>query len=430
MSVKEVTQVFTQPDGSIVPLSAAAPLPITFGDSGAIDAFGRLRVSNPVTLFDSQAQYSKESLLFEEVVSGGGTLTHDPDNSAVDLDVGTTSGDLAIRQTHAYFHYQPGKSQLITVTFTPGTSDANRLQEIGYGDDENGIFVQEQGGTVYVTKRSKSSGSVVDTQVAQSSWNIDPMDGTGPSGITLDFTKSHIFVADIQWLGVGRVRCGFDINGLVYYVHEFTHANEATGVYMTTANLPIRWKVENTGTASASGTLKSICCSVISEGGLETNRGYPFSAKTPAAGIGSVSTTEVGVLAIRPALTYNSITNRSTLRVQGLNMLAESAPVLFRVLYNPTIAGGTWTAANASSAMEYNNSMTGFSGGIELYAGFVSSGTNNNSTGTGAAQATSDIPFTINFDGTVGDVLLVTATRFGSSGTATVGSAFYWLEYR
>jgi hypothetical protein len=93
------------------------------------------------------------------------------------------------------------------------------------------------------------------------------MDGTGPSGITLDPTKTQIFWCDIEWLGVGSVRTGFVINGVFYICHVFNHANQETAVYMTTASLNCRYEIENTGTTSGTPTMKQICSTVISEGG-------------------------------------------------------------------------------------------------------------------------------------------------------------------
>ena len=68
----------------------------------------------------------------------------------------------------------------------------------------------------------------------------------------------------MQWLGVGRVRVGFNINGVIYYAHYFNNANNLGSVYMSTPNLPVRYEVSSTG---GSVTLDQICCTVQSEGG-------------------------------------------------------------------------------------------------------------------------------------------------------------------
>jgi hypothetical protein len=170
------------------------------------------------------------------------------------------------------FNYQPGKSQLILCTGVLNQSGGGTgiKQAFGYFDDNNGLFLQNNEGTIQLVKRSSTTGSPVDTEVDQADWNLDTMNGSGNSGITLDFTKAQILLIDFEWLGVGRVRMGFVIDGNIYYAHEFNHANNINVVYMSTPNLPIRYEIENLGTGGAS-LLQHICASVISEGGIQQN---------------------------------------------------------------------------------------------------------------------------------------------------------------
>lgn len=112
-------------------------------------------------------------------------------------------------------------------------------KRVGYFDDDSGIYLEVYNGSVKVVIRSKVSGSVVNTEVAQANWNLDKLDGSGPSRATLDITKAQILMIDLQWLGVGRVRIGFVVNGVTYYVHQFLHANKISTVYMSNANF--RW---------------------------------------------------------------------------------------------------------------------------------------------------------------------------------------------
>lgn len=400
-------------------------------DGPARDAFNRLRVSNPTTLFDSQAQYDKQGLLFYEVVAGAGTCTHDANNAGVDLTVTNASGDSALRQTKEYFRYQPGKSHLILVTFQLPAQQANLDCEVGYGDAANGIFLHFLGSDVYVMRRTSSSGSLVELEFSQADWNIDPMDGTGPSGVTLDLEQSQIFAIDLEWLGVGSVRCGFVVDGVIYYVHQFTHANKAQGTYMSTANLPVRWKIENMGATAGSATLKAICCAVISEGGFEDARGLPFAVATADAGVGSVSTTEIPILAIRPASTFNSVINRATMRVHETEHWSADAPAVFRIYYNPTVNGGAWAAVSTgNSAMEYNATATSYSGGHIINVTFVPTAQAVKQSGASAKAITSQLPLVLDVAGTNAICMGITAVRMGGSGTATVGSKMAWREYR
>jgi len=235
------------------------------------DAFGRLQVAAPQTLLDSQNVY-KENTKFFTTTSGTASTSFDADASLVDMNVNSASGDEVIKETKRVFPYQPGKALEILATFCMEPAKTNLRQRIGYFGANNGVFLEQDDDTVYLVIRSKSSGSVVENRVAQSSWNVDKLDGTGNAGITLDVTKSQILFIDIEWLGVGSVRCGFVIDGAFVFAHKFHHANTSdlnvsNGTYMTTACLPVRYEITNTGATSGASTLKQICTSVISSGG-------------------------------------------------------------------------------------------------------------------------------------------------------------------
>lgn len=250
--------------GRIVALTSAA-VPVSIGGAN-VDAFGRIRGSAPYTLFDSQNRYATNDL-FDQSTLSGGTVGYLPNESTVTLNVTTTTGSRVVRQTYRSFSYQPGKGLLVMNTFVMPTTTSGIRIRIGYFNDDNGVYLERDGTTVSFVRRSYTGGSVNNTPVTQANWNGDKLDGTGDSGYTLDLTKAQIFWEDFEWLGVGSVRCGFVINGETIICHTFQNANNLNTVYMTTAILPVRYEIENTGTSSA--TLKQICSTVISEGGYE-----------------------------------------------------------------------------------------------------------------------------------------------------------------
>lgn len=243
-----------------------------FVDSPSVDAFGRVRTSEPFTIFDSKQLHDASPLFFDDQeVSGSGTSSaHSANEAATTMSVSATTAGKRVRQTFMRFNYQSGKSHEILVTFGEFDTSTGITKAVGYFDDNNGIFFKSDEGVVSVNQRSNVTGSPVDTSVTQSNWNLDKMDGTGKSGVTLDFTKTQIGFIDFEWLGVGRVRTGFVVDGMVYYVHEFNNANNLTTVYMSTPNLPIRYEIENDGTGAADDFVH-ICSSVQSEGGQEAN---------------------------------------------------------------------------------------------------------------------------------------------------------------
>jgi len=244
------------------------PTVIGGGDgSTAYDAFGRLRVSNPLTLFDSSNVMSKGTQ-FDESTTGSATVTYTANKSTVNLNVTEASGDKVIRQSKRVMSYQPGKSLLIFNTFVMNTQTENLEQRVGTFDANNGIFFEDTGTGYQIVRRSYTSGSSVDDPIAQSNWNGDKLDGTGPSGYDLDPTKASILFTDYEWLGMGSVRVGFVIDGKFIVAHTFLNANNLSTVYMQTANLPIRLEIEViSALAAGTYTLQQVCSSVMSEGG-------------------------------------------------------------------------------------------------------------------------------------------------------------------
>ena len=253
------------------------------GGGAGSDAFGRQRVSNPEMIFNSKQIFDNQPLYWDDVQeSGSGTSSsHSTNTASSTLSVSLNTAGKRTRQTFMRFNYQPSKSQLIFITGILKASGGGTgiITRMGYFDDNNGLFLECNAGTINLVRRTYTGGSASDNTIPQSSWNLDKMDGTGASKINLDFTKTQIFMMDFEWLGVGRVRFGFNVEGVTYYVHELSAANSLTTVYMSTPNLPLRYQIINDGTGAAS-SINCICSAVISEGGREevATNGYVSTA--------------------------------------------------------------------------------------------------------------------------------------------------------
>jgi hypothetical protein len=401
---------------------------INLNDSANIDAFGRLRVSAPVSLWTSEFQYNKHPLFFDEVVATGGTVTHLPNESAVSLAVTTSSGSKAIMQTFEYFRYQPGKSQVIAMTFVADAQQADTDMRIGYFDDENGFFLELDGLVVNMVRRSKTSGSVVDNKVAQADWNIDAMDGAGVSRKILDLTKGQILWMDLQWLSLGRIRMGFDIDGVITYVHEFMVANTLTVPSSTTGNLPVRWEIINTGGVAAIRTLTAICSTVFAEGGVDFELGHAFSGGNGATTRG-ISTTPVPICSIRPALLFNSIANRIKIEIESMEIVTNQ-DVFWQLIYKPTsITNETFAVGPVThSSVEVDIAGTAIVGGIIVDSGYISAGSKK-VPGAQRVPFLSKMPFTLDVAGSdqSRSVSLV-LTRVSTDGDCA--AQFNWREIR
>lgn len=337
----------------------------------AIDAFGRQRVSNPLTLFDSSHRY-RDNGLWNTSTASGGTAVFSADEGLVNLNVNTTSGSEVIRETTKVFSYQPGKSLLVFNTFVMAPAQTNLRQRVGYFGTDNGIYVQLNNNTVSFVERSLVTGVVTETVTNQSTWNVDKLDGTGPSGITLDITKAQIFFMDIEWLGEGTVRLGFVIDGNFILCHRFNHANLITSTYITTASLPLRYEITNTGITANSSTLKQVCSTVISEGGYEL-RGAQQSIGTPITTprTFAVAGTYYPILAIKLTSTkLDAIVIPTAISILGLGNGKNYA---WRIVQTGTVTGGAWVSAGVDSAVEYNLTGTSSAGGRVLASGYVNS---------------------------------------------------------
>ena len=349
------------------------PTPITFAPSTAQDAFGRLRTSSPLTLFDSSHRFDDNDLWATATVTGG-TAVFNADQGLVDLNVTAASGSSVTRETVKVFAYQPGKSLLVMSTFVMAPPKTGLTQRVGYYGIDNGFYLDQADNVdVAFVKRSIVTGSVIDTVVLQQDWNGDKLDGTGPSGITLDLTKAQILWMDLEWLGVGSVRMGFVIDGQFILCHTFHHANLITSTYITTASLPLRYEIFNTAGTTGTSTLKQICSTVISEGGYEL-RGAQLSAGTTitAPKTFAVAGTYYPMMSIRLKSTrLDAIVIPTAISLLGLG---NGKNYQWRVLDGGVATtGGSWLTAAADSSVEYNISATSASGGRVLASGFVNS---------------------------------------------------------
>lgn len=395
------------------------------------DAFGRLRVSEPFTLFDSFHRY-QDNGKFETSNTGTSNTEYQINESVVDLNVGNTSGDKCYRETKRVFAYQPGKSLLIMNTFAFNEQKQNLRQRVGYFNTNNGIFFENDGTGNYIVLRSYSTGSVVETRVAQANWNMDAFDGTGSSNQTghadrgiLDITKTNIFWIDVEWLGVGDVRCGFVVDGLLHTAHIFHNDNLRTTTYMTTAVLPIRYEIENTGNTASASKMKQICSTVISEGGYEVRgRGRSIGQEPTAQRALANAGTYYPVVSLR----LKAARNDSIVVPTNASIVAIDAAVYkYQVIQNATLTGANWTSVHTDSAVEYDaNNTTTMSGGTVLASGLINA-TNQSS---GSVRFDGDVfKYQLERNGIANTSIPLTIAVTSGTATCNVVATLDWQEF-
>ena len=347
---------------------------VVSGFSGAVaDAFGRLRVSEPFTLFDTQSRYYDHGQ-FSSATSGTANVAYIASESSFSLTIGSASGDSIIRETKKVFPYQPGKSQLTLNTFCFATPKTNLRQRVGLFGADNGVYFENDGTYNYMVIRSGSTG--VEERVRQDAWNGDRLDGSGSvsnsSGTTLYPNRTQIFYADVEWLGVGSVRTGFVINGAYHLCHTFHHANQLgnTRVYMTTATLPIRYEITNTSATTGSSTMKQICSTVISEGG------YNGFGTTQSAGTDTTQKRLTNSNTYYPVVSIKLNSNRldSIVLPRQVDVLSPSVNYYrWILLQNATLTGATWATTSPTGTVDIDTAATAVSGGIEIQSGYAAS---------------------------------------------------------
>lgn len=348
------------------------------------DAFGRLRVSNPLTLFDSSHRY-RDNGLWNTSTTSGGAAVFSANEGLVNLNVTAASGSEVLRETTKVFSYQPGKSLLVFNTFVMAPAQNNLRQRVGYFGTDNGLYVQLENVTgnpvVSFVKRSLVTGIVTETKISQlggvygagdTGWNVDKLDGSGPSGVTLDITKAQILFMDVEWLGEGTVRLGFVIDGQFILCHRFNHANIIASTYITTASLPLRYEITNTGATAVASTLKQVCSTVISEGGYEL-KGAQQAVGTPilTPRTFAVAGTYYPIVGIKLISTkLDAIVISTAVSILGLGNGKNYA---WRIVQGGVISGGSWVPVGVDSAVEYNLTGTSATAGRILAQGYMNS---------------------------------------------------------
>ncbi len=452
--IYEVMYLANGANGDIV--STENRLPVDALYSGAQgDAFGRLRVSEPFTLGDYKHLYAIDPN-FIDFTANGGTVVFVGNTASATLSTNNSTSSVAVHQTKFYHSYQPGKSQVILSSVVFGYAQQNVTKRTGYYDDRDGIYFEQVGsntsngtnnGTLNFVIRSYTSGTPSEADVGsyvrrvpQSQWNLDPCDGTGPSGFNIDTSKTQLVYIDFQWLGVGRVRCGFVHNGATILAHEYYHSNVLDEVYLSNPNLPVRCEIKNTGTTSG-GSMDQICSSVISEGGYN-EAGIDWSVYATARTTPTPAQTPLPVIALRLKDTFQSYPNRLSVRLNNLSLYAETNSIIFEVIKLPnhtSLANNTvplvWTSADSDSGCEYcvNADTYVVANADRLASGFVPSGASQNAlspVATGALTSAKKNIIVQNYDSSNSEVYAVIVRTITGQGqaVASVAAALQWRE--
>lgn len=415
-SVSDVLDVL--PDGSIV----------TTANQSQLDAFSNMRTAPPSFVADGQLTYDLQPIIYEQLISANGAIVHDATNRCATITL-TAAGatEETAMQSFQHYRYQAGRGQEIFLTFAAHSLTANTEAFVRYGDADNAIEFATNGtlaGSKFTIRSNTASG---DRTVLSADWNMDKLNGIGPSRRTLDPTKTQIVILDIQALYVGRVRCGFDIDGEIVWTHEFYNANVIAVPYIQTANLPVSAGIRATA-AAASGSMRFICSCVLSRGGQDRIAGYDF-AVTGAVTAGNGTRTHL--LSVRPKATFNSITNRVEFVLEDVDILVTgNSPVYWELVLGQALTTPTYADVNATySAFEFVAAGT-LSGnpGVVFASGFCPASAQ--SKGNARAEVTNRYPITLTAAGAVRDFGTLSLLVTGLGATSACRGVVKWRELR
>ena len=386
---------------------------IRLDDSTSADSFGRLRVSNTdVLLYDNG--YIDNDQIWAQKTSGSGTLITSNATNARELGLqcGTASGDYIYRQTRARLPYIGGESRLCLFSFN-AVIKANFRQRVGLFCHLDGVYLEIENNNVKFVIRNNRTGSVVEKSILRANWD-DPMNGSGRSGLNLDFTKNTIFFIDLQWLAMGRVRFGFEVGGVAYVAHENKSANIDTGVYMGSATLPARWEAENIGATASASTFIKVCTSIIKEGNGRLP-GLSYYASRENSGVTINTTTFAHVLSFR--------FNPSFIHVYGQfdNIFVQNtsnSPIEVVLVSNATLSGTSFSATDGNF-MQMSTAGSFTSGGTKIGGGYLTS------EGLLELDFRNDIrALGFDVDGTTPDVWSLLAAKRGGNANVFAGATF------
>lgn len=362
---------------------------VQIGDGSGRDAFGRLRTSMPYISFESGFLGGINTSVWET----GGTNASNavPGDGSTNLSVTTTaSGNWSWIQSYVWPRYAPGESRQYHFTFNFNNLVTGVRSRVGcYSDNGagngDGVYLEADGDAISIVLRRYDGSTTTEIRVLQVNWSEDKLDGTGKSGLNINWTLSQHLVVDYAWLGVARVRVGFVLeDGQITWAHNFAMANTVSRPWCSIGSLPLRYEVRHTALVGTVGQLKVINCCCLDEGFNDRRYVYRSStsgttAKATAATLGST----IPLMSLR-LKTTNNATKRGVVVPTNITIAqtAATASRWFLVVGPTTLTGATFANTTDSDLVDVDTVATATAGGIVIASGFV---------GTGAGAITFDL---------------------------------------
>jgi len=400
------------------------------GVVSAIDSKGRLKVQTQETIFFNTFQFGKETDVWDESTTLGGSAVFDASLSQVEMSVTSTAGSKVIRQTRNVQRYTPGRAQSIAFAVRLQTPVTGVRRRLGMFDGQDGFFFEDCGTVDLVTGLPeyacvviKSNGTPTVERIYRKDWNGDKLDGAGPSGVIANPQAQQLVNIEYEWYGAGQIIFSWVIDGLPRVIHTVNNGNRLNTPWSKTPFLPIRLELENFGGAAGTHYMWQGSNSLLVEGSVE-KLGIAENILTPLTGINMPnSNTFYPILSIRLKSTaLSGIVLPTYFQASTL----DNTDIYYKLIRNATI-NGTWVDHPDPNAFtQYNQTSTGaITDGVSLDSGMITSGA-----GSGPIRIDTSTVYQIGRGslGTVSDVLTLAIAAKQANKNAV--ASLTWIEQR
>lgn len=355
------------------------PLNVVRRDSKGVEvvqltsAFGEQTVVELSPQWQQSFEYTVDNTaLNENVITNGGTVTQATALAKIGTSI-TTASEARLKSTH-HARYKAGFGGMARFSAMFTTPVAATFQYAGIVDERGAVAEFKNGyaigfnGTTPTVARFQND---VLFEVTQTNWD-DKLDGSGASGVDMDFTKLNVFYIQFQYLGAGPMYFWTEDpdTGVPFIFHTIKYANANTTPSTYNPNYHMTLYVNNKATVS------DLVVSCASYGYFVEGPTELVEFHQPQFTTGSVQatgvTTEVAIVTIRNKTTYAAKVNYIDILMERFGASIEAGAAnnlgLVRAVKNATL-GGTpvWNDINTTnSVVEFDIAGTTVTGGTEL----------------------------------------------------------------
>lgn len=399
-------------------------------ESSQVDTSGRLRTVLPIELLSYYFANTEHSLRMNTTQAGGstGTVILTLNKGSVTLSNSTGNGHKLNFSTKKYMRYTPGQTHKSTIAGRFGLPKTNVEKRWGIFTEFNGFFFKQTSSGLSVAIRDGGAGDpVVETTIPQANWNIDKLDGTGPSGFTLNTNFHGIYIIEFDWHGAGTVKYGIKYDREIIYCHKQEYDFVQTDTSIRSPQLPVNIEILNTGTVTGNTDVLLAALSVYKDGESEIKPTYSFSASNTNVGRTVNNSALLPIISIRPKTSFKGILARIGLVPNTITVSTDTNTLYVQIILNATLTGASFASVNSESNTERDVSASSFTGGTIIWEGYASPNTPLVGNIAGA-NGLDSWELNVNYAGTVQDTLTIACRSLGNNNTTH--ASIRWLEFQ